>query len=449
MLTAARLGAVALTAAVLTGTAAPAFAATASPSGSASPYALVTAPATDSVLAAAAAAASASATPSAPASAALPAGLYGQADPTYDGVFRQGLSLLALHTEGITPAASAVDWLTGQQCADGGWPSDNPTPAKACSAATEDTNATSMAVQALVALGGHDSAVAKAVAWYKQVQNNDGGWSYNPGTASDANSTGLVVSALLAAKADPATIVKDGHSAIAGLDSFQLGCSAPKADQGAFAYQPNKNGSLTANNAATVQAALAIGGGFLPVTDPAAASSAQPSATCSDAMRSASQYLSEQLGTDGGHLTAPLAGSSTPAPDYNDTAWAALSLANNGWPAPAKTAVEWLRQNGEAWIQGSTGQASPAALALLILDARATGLDPHSFGTTDLVSQLVATGPTPAAVPAASAATGAPTAAAKKSGSGGPNWLIFGVLFVAAVGGGILISYNRAKGKRS
>ncbi len=421
MLTAARLGAVALTAAVLTGTAAPAFAAGTSPSASAS----------------------ASATPT------LPTGLYGQADPTYDGVFRQGLSLLALHVEGITPAASAVDWLTGQQCADGGWPSYNPDPAKACSAAAEDTNATSMAVQALVALGGHDSAVAKAVAWYKQVQNNDGGWSYNPGTASDANSTGLVVSALLAAKADPATIVKDGHSGIAGLDSFQLGCSAPKADQGAFAYQPNKNGSLTANNAASVQAALAVGGGSLPVVDPAAASSAQPSATCSDAMRSASQYLSAQLTADGGHLTAPLAGSSTPAPDYNDTAWAALSLANNGWPAPAKTAVEWLRQNGEAWIQGSTGQASPAALALLVLDAKATGLDPHSFGTTDLVSQLVATGPTPAATAAASAATGAPAAAAKNSGSSGTNWLVFGVVFVAAVGGGILISYNRAKGKRS
>ena len=423
MLTAARLGAVALTAAVLAGTAAPAFATGTAP------------------------AATLSATASASAAPTLPTGLYGQADPTYDGVFRQGLSLIALHVAGITPAASAVDWLTGQQCADGGWPSYNPDPAKACSAAAEDTNATSMAVQALVALGGHDSAVAKAVAWYKQVQNSDGGWSYNPGTASDANSTGLVVSALLAAKADPATIVKDGHSAIAGLDSFQLGCSAPKADQGAFAYQPNKNGSLTANNAASVQAALTVGGGFLPVTDPATASSAQPSATCSDALRSASQYLSEQLTAGGGHLTAPLAGSSTPAPDYNDTAWAALSLANNGWPAPAKTAVEWLRQNGEAWIQGSTGQASPAALALLILDARATGLDPHSFGTTDLVSQLVASGPAQAAT-ASATASDAP-AAAKKSGSGAANWLIFGVVFVAAVGGGILISYNRAKGKRS
>jgi hypothetical protein len=85
MLTAARLCAAALTVAVFTATATPAFAAaTASPSTGAS-------------------------------AAPLPAGLYGKTDPTYDAVFRQGLSLLALRAEQVTPAASAVSWLTGQQ----------------------------------------------------------------------------------------------------------------------------------------------------------------------------------------------------------------------------------------------------------------------------------------------------------------------------------------------
>jgi hypothetical protein len=409
MLTAARLGAVALTAAVLAGTAAPAFAATATP-----------APVT------------------------VPDGLYGKSDPTYDGVWRQGLSLIALKSQGYTPAASAVSWLTGQQCADGGWPSFDATPAKGCTAATEDTNATAAAVQALVALGGHDDAVGKAVAWYRTVQNKDGGWSYNPGSASDGNSTGLVVSALLAAKADPATVTKDGHSGLDGLHALQLGCSAAKADQGAFAYQPDKTGKLVANDAASAQAALAAGSGFLPGA--AAASGAPASGTaaadCADPKASAAQYLAQRLSSGGAHLTSQLAGA-TPAPDYASTAWAALALANAGRTADARNAVEWLRTNGESWTQNN-GTPAPTALALLILDARATGIDPQHFGTADLVAQLVATGPAPVATPTVPATATATAPAAKKS-SGFSPWWIIGVGLVAGAGIGMFISYSKTK----
>ncbi|MHA6759620.1 prenyltransferase/squalene oxidase repeat-containing protein [Streptacidiphilus sp. PAMC 29251] len=403
MLTAARLGAVALTAAVLAGTAAPALAASTSPSP-----------------------------------VPVPAAVYGKGDPTYDGVWRQGLSLLALHTQGVTPADSAISWLTGQQCADGGWPSYNADPTKACAASTEDTNATSAAVQALVALGGHDAAVGKAVAWYRTVQNKDGGWSYNPGTPSDGNSTGLVVSALLAAKTDPATVSKDGKSGLDGLHAFQLGCSAAKATQGAFAYQPDKTGKLVANDFASAQAALAAGSGFLPVAAPSGSSPAIPAASCSDPKSAASQYLAQQLSSGGGHLTSQLAGAK-PAPDYAGTAWAALSLAGNGRVGEAKQAVEWLRQNGESWVQGN-GTTQPAALALMVLDARATGLDPQHFGTTDLVAQLEATGP----APAASASATASSKAKSDSSSFNPWWLI-GVGLVAGAGIGIFISYSRNK----
>ena len=55
-----------------------------------------------------------------------------------------------------------------------------------------DTNSTAAAVQALAALGGHDAATGKAVAWLKSVQNKDGGWGYAPGGASDTNSTSVV-----------------------------------------------------------------------------------------------------------------------------------------------------------------------------------------------------------------------------------------------------------------
>lgn len=58
-----------------------------------------------------------------PSPVAAPAALYGRSDPTYDGVWRQSLALTALANAKVTPADSAVGWLTGQQCADGGWPS--------------------------------------------------------------------------------------------------------------------------------------------------------------------------------------------------------------------------------------------------------------------------------------------------------------------------------------
>lgn len=408
MLTAARLGAVALTAAALASTAAPAIAATASPVPT-------------------------------------PAGLYGKGSPTYDGVFRQGLSLLALHTEGVTPADAAVSWLTGQQCADGGFPSYNPDPSKACAAATEDTNATASAVQALVALGGHDTAVSKAVAWYRTVQNKDGGWSYNPGAPSDANSTGLVVSALYAARTDPSTVAEDGRTGLDGLHGFQLGCTAPKAQQGAFAYQPDKAGKLVANDAASAQAALAAAAGALPVPAPGpSATAGHTEANCADPKAAASQYLAARITAGNGGLTSTLAGAA-PAPDYASTAWAALSLADNGWGLDAAKAVNWLRDHGESWTQGGGSGGSntpqPAAFALLILDARATGIDPRHFGTSDLVAQLEATGPAPAATPAPSASA----SASGKSSSGFNAWWLIGVGLAAGAGIGIYISYARSR----
>ncbi|MFE3284018.1 hypothetical protein ACFXJJ_13005, partial [Streptomyces sp. NPDC059233] len=51
----------------------------------------------------------------------IPSGLYGKNDPTYDGVWRQSFALLAQHTVGVKPAKAAVDWLVGQQCANGGF----------------------------------------------------------------------------------------------------------------------------------------------------------------------------------------------------------------------------------------------------------------------------------------------------------------------------------------
>ncbi|MGR4879237.1 prenyltransferase/squalene oxidase repeat-containing protein [Streptomyces sp. LARHCF249] len=390
------------------------------------------------------------ASPSAPP--VIPSGLYGTADPTYDGVWRQSFALLAQDTVGVRPAAQAVDWLTGQQCADGSFPSFRADTAKACDASTYiDSNATAAAVQALAALGGHDETVKKAVGWLKSVQNEDGGWSSNPGGAmdsgTDANSTGIVISALAAAGEKPAEVrSKAGKSAYEGLLPFRLGCSAePAADRGAFAFQP-VNGKLVANADATAAATLAglgKGSAVVPSTsDTPAAALVCPAADAADpvaAAQGAAGYLAEALKKDG-HLTALTPGSDQPTPDTGNTADAVIALAAAGHKQSAAGALEWLKTHSAQWSKGS-----PAALGTLVLAAHATGTDPKSFGGTDLVAALNATGPAP---------QGADTSATTVDGekdrpSGGQSvWWIIGAGAAAGVGIGILLSGRRKKSRR-
>ncbi|MFD7989089.1 prenyltransferase/squalene oxidase repeat-containing protein [Kitasatospora indigofera] len=419
MLTAARTGAAVLSALLLAGTAAaPALADSPSPS----------------------------------ATVAVPSGLYGQGDPTYDGVWRQSLALAALAAVKAVPADSAVGWLTGQQCADGGWPSFRADTATACDAATEDSNATAVAVQALAALGGHQDAVDKGVQWLKANQNADGSWAYNPGNPGDANSTGLAVTALIAAKADPATVARSGRSGYDGLALFQLGCAAPADQRGAFAYQPDPAGALAANALASAQAALGAAGGRLPVTNtntvdaapkalacPAGAAAAQP-VPRADSAEAAAAYLTDRLAAGEQHLMLTLPGA-TPTPDWTATAWAVLSLVQSGHAKQATGAVDWLAAQGSTWTKGGT---DASATATLVLVAKAAQRDPSNFGGTDLVQQLTAAGPALKSGP--SSATAAATAT-KKDDKGGVSTLwVIGVGLLIGVGGGLLLSLQRRRG---
>lgn len=381
----------------------------------------------------------------------VPSGLYGKNDPTYDGVWRQSFALLAQHTVGVKPAQQAVDWLVGQQCADGGFASFRADTAAACDAKTMlDTNATAVAVQALKALGGHDAAVKKGVDWLKSVQNADGGWAYVPGSPSEASSTSVVISALAVAGEKPAEVKsKTGKSAYEGLLAFQLGCSAePAADRGAFAYQPTADGKLPANADATAAAALAgLGKGALvspssSPTDTPAAALACP-ATAGDpaaAAQGAAGYLAQALKKDG-HLTALTPGADQPTPDTGNTADAVIALAAAGHKQSAAGALEWLKANSAEWSKGS-----PAGLGTLILAAHATGTDPKSFGGTDLVAALNATGPAPQNASAKASEQSAEKKDEKKEKESGSNvwWMILAGA-AAGMGIGIVLSGRRKK----
>ncbi|MET8220000.1 prenyltransferase/squalene oxidase repeat-containing protein [Streptomyces hirsutus] len=392
--------------------------------------------------AAAPAAADSSPAPS-PSQQALPSALYGESDPQYDGVWRQSLALLAQHTVGVEPPKEAVDWLAGQQCADGSFAPFRADTGTACDAKTMvDTNQTAAAVQALAALGGHDAVTGKALDWLKSVQNKDGGWGYMAGGASDANSTSVVVGALAAAGEKPAEVVKGGKSPYDALLKLALPCDTKGDGAGAFAFQPDKKGELVANADATAAGvAGSLGAGL--VVEPGKGGSGAADAACEkagtpeQAAANGAAHLTDALAADG-HLVSALPGAED-QPDYGNTADAVVALAAQGATEPAAKSVAWLEKNAADWA----AQSGPAAYAQLIFAAHATGTDPRAFGGADLVKQLTATGP---AAPAADAA-GEKNGQEEKddSGSGSVVWWALGLCLAAGAGVGILVSSRKKR----
>ncbi|MEU6434975.1 prenyltransferase/squalene oxidase repeat-containing protein [Streptomyces albidoflavus] len=375
-------------------------------------------------------------------SAKLPSGLYGDSDPTYDGVYRQSLALLAQHTAGVEPAAKAVDWLTGQQCADGSFAPFRADPSADCDAKTPvDTNQTATAVQALAALGGHDEVVGKAVDWLKSAQNDDGGWGYMPGGDTDTNSTSLVIGALAATgtKADAVASKKDKTPGDA-----LLGLSLKCADGGAFAFQPEKNGDLTANEDATAAGVLGGLGSSLVVTkgDSAERTACEKPADARAAAANGAAHLAGVLEKDG-HLTSAMPGAED-QPDIGNTADAVTALYAAGLTDAAKKPLAWLEKNGPAWAK----QSGPSGWAQLVLTAHATGTDPRAFGGTDLVAGLNATGPAPKSAEQTPSAQDSAEQAADEDGPQISVWWIVGVGLLVGAGVGLMISLRNKSGRK-
>ncbi|MFG2497313.1 prenyltransferase/squalene oxidase repeat-containing protein [Streptomyces sp. NPDC048441] len=370
-------------------------------------------------------------------SAALPSGLYGDADPKFDGVFRQSYALLAQDSAGVKPAAKSIDWLTGQQCASGGFAAYRADASEPCDSKTMvDSNMTASAVQALAALGGQDKTVKKSVGWLKSVQNQDGGWGYSPGLPSDANSTGIVIGALAATGEKPEGVkAQSGKTPYSALPALSMSCGK---DGGAFGLADMKSGKLAPNADATAAGVLGAHGKGL-VVDPAKKAAATPQCEKADTAEQAASngtgYLLKTLAASDDHLMSSMPGAKN-MPDLGNTADSVLALAAAGQPEQAEKSAEWLAKNSADWAKKS----GPAAYAQLIFAARASGLDPRDFGGADLVKQLNATGPAPQS---------AEKAADEKKDSdddGGLSiWWIIGVGMVAGIGIGFLYSGNKKK----
>lgn len=378
-------------------------------------------------------------------------GLYGTSDPKFDGVFRQSLAFVAQGAAGVRPAKSAVDWLAGQQCADGGFAAYRADVSKACDPQKDEfTDATAAAVQGLVAAGGQGDAVKKGVDWLKAHQNSDGGWGYQAGSPTDANSTSIAIGAFAAAGQDPAKdAVKDGKNPVDALRAFQLGCDAKEGERGAFSYLKDKDG-LRADNLASAAAGLATRGkGFLvgpvkkdadePVKPLSCEGDDGGPKDAAGAAEAVDGYLTAVLDKNGGYLLPSMPGA--PAkPDQGSTADAVLALAAGGHRAAAEKPLKWLqsKESGTA----AWADKNPGKLAKLVLAAHAAGADPRAFGGADLVAQLTATGPKPEA---ADAADEKKDEKKKDDDKGFSTWWVVGVFFVASVGAGFLISGRKKK----
>ncbi|MFI1253808.1 prenyltransferase/squalene oxidase repeat-containing protein [Streptomyces netropsis] len=375
-------------------------------------------------------------------------GLYGKKDPQFDGVFRQSLALLAQKATNVAPPKQATDWLAGQQCADGGFAAYRADTAKACDPkAGEFTDQTALAVQGLVAAGGHGDAVKKGLDWLKAHQNEDGGWGMTPGSPSDPNSTSTAIGAYAAAGQDPAkATAKGGKTPYDALIGFQLGCDQKEDERGVFAY-PDQKGKLAPNDLATTAAALAalgkgylvapVKGGDMPVKPLECADdeSAKPKDAPS-AGAAAAAYLAAKLDSNKGFLKSAMPqGGADPAL----TADATLALAAGGHRDAAAKPLKWLGDGANKTADWAKGD--PGRLSKLVLAVNAAGANPRDFAGVDLVQQLTATGPKAEASPSSTETKDEK----KKDDDTIGIWWIVGIFFVASVGVGFLISGRNKK----
>ncbi len=160
----------------------------------------------------------------------------------YSNTFSQSYAVLGLaRTGGVPPRA--VTYLLKQQCAKGYFRTFE-TVGKTCdrSSSGSDADATSVAIQALVAAsaaGTHIAhhAIHRAARWLISRQHRNGGWGGGSVTrAVNSNSTGLAVQALSAVHHSAGQLRAARYVASLQITAKRAGHGPARRDLGAIAY---------------------------------------------------------------------------------------------------------------------------------------------------------------------------------------------------------------------
>jgi hypothetical protein len=114
-----------------------------------------------------------------------------------DAINSNAFGILSYEAAGLAVPSGAVDWHRRNQNGDGGW-GNNP-------GAASNPDMTAASVMALRAAGVDrgDPSILSAFSYLRSIQNNDGGFSFQPGS-SDVSSTAWCVQAIVSAGQDPA-----------------------------------------------------------------------------------------------------------------------------------------------------------------------------------------------------------------------------------------------------
>lgn len=317
-------------------------------------------------------------------------GLYGAADPQWDGAFRQALGILGLIAVGKQPSPAAVAWLVNQQCADGSYQAYRPVLDQPCAKPDPDAgtgpqvDSTALAAVALLRVGtpATRKAATRALTWIARQQRPDGGWPYIATGTSNANSTGLAMVAWRTASslglaegnvnADRATAAISKGTRF--LSTLIQPCTARDGAQ--LSYGPG----TAPDWSASAQGALGLTGS-LPVSG---TRTLRVKAPCTG---STADLVDSALAQ--GLQSSPLLPSSFGAdPDHTSTAFGLLALVSAGKGRAGVTAARSaLISSANAYANGSSG-ADPAAIGLLLMVAKATGGNPNDFGGVNLVREL-------------------------------------------------------------
>ena len=306
-------------------------------------------------------------------------GLYGEPNE-FASVQLQSTAILGLISAQKVPSKNAVNWLLGQQCANGAFQGYRPETSVPCGisdAATFSGPSADQTAWALMALeaAGQEVAARKAARWLVSLATTDSNGKLGIPSYSDAtpnaNATGLSLIALRGLGFRPDMTKKLQLF----LGSLVLPCTDARG--GASLYESSVPG---ANNAATAQSFFGVAAtmpAFLP-------DNFGSSPKCGrNASTKLGSYLNKQIAPTGLLNYFPYDGNS-----FGDTALAVLGFTSQGISNKAVSqATIALKANAKSWALAE-GKPNAGALGSLLMVSVATGSNAKNFGGINLIAEI-------------------------------------------------------------